>query len=226
MEQIFGVTITNSEGKVIPSRFIGEQHVREDCGGIIPSVQDWLRGIPHKSCMTPPRQRIPLPECLSGYKSREEWRRGALEICREWTQEIPNLSRILVMRRGAIHPDRTISHPFVVRGEARILLETSGLRPLSHIWPICVGPDCRLERIFELRALEAMDAPVLMAARSPRQAMARALRHHLLANGTHAAAVVPFGRNGEVAEIITAEDLLETEDRLPELPERLDFFPA
>ena len=43
-ERIFGPTITNSDGKVIPTRFIGEQHVIEDCGRI-PSVQDWLSHI-------------------------------------------------------------------------------------------------------------------------------------------------------------------------------------
>ena len=51
LEQVFGVTITNSDGRQIPTRFIGEQHVREDCGGRIPSVQDWLRGIPGQRWM-------------------------------------------------------------------------------------------------------------------------------------------------------------------------------
>jgi hypothetical protein len=41
-EAVFGVTLTNSDGKVIPTRLIGEQHVKEDCGGRIPSVADWL----------------------------------------------------------------------------------------------------------------------------------------------------------------------------------------
>jgi len=43
-EKIFGRTITNSNGKVIPTRFIGEQHVKEDLGWI-PSVQDWFQCI-------------------------------------------------------------------------------------------------------------------------------------------------------------------------------------
>ena len=43
-EKIFGHTLTNSNGKVIPIRFIGEQHVLEDCG-FIPSVQDWFKCI-------------------------------------------------------------------------------------------------------------------------------------------------------------------------------------
>ena len=41
LERLFGVTITNSNGRVVPVRFIGEQHVKEDLGRI-PTVQDWL----------------------------------------------------------------------------------------------------------------------------------------------------------------------------------------
>ena len=44
-EQIFGVTILNSAGRPIPVRMVGEQHVREDFNGKIPSAQDWLRAI-------------------------------------------------------------------------------------------------------------------------------------------------------------------------------------
>jgi hypothetical protein len=43
-EEIFGVSITNSEGKEIPVRYIGEQHVKEDLGRI-PTAQDWLTQI-------------------------------------------------------------------------------------------------------------------------------------------------------------------------------------
>ena len=43
-ERIFGVTITNSEGKQVAVRYIGEQHVKEDLGRI-PSAQDWLSEI-------------------------------------------------------------------------------------------------------------------------------------------------------------------------------------
>ena len=45
VEEKFGLTITNSNGVVIPVRIIGEQHVKEDCG-FIPTVKDWLSGIP------------------------------------------------------------------------------------------------------------------------------------------------------------------------------------
>jgi len=43
-ERAFGKTITNSDGRVIPTRYIGEQHVNEDVG-FIPSLQDWLMPI-------------------------------------------------------------------------------------------------------------------------------------------------------------------------------------
>ena len=42
LETIFGVTITNSDGREVPARLIGEQHVREDLGRI-PSFADWAR---------------------------------------------------------------------------------------------------------------------------------------------------------------------------------------
>lgn len=43
-ETIFGPTLTLSTGRVIPTRWVGEQHVREDLGHI-PSFADWARAI-------------------------------------------------------------------------------------------------------------------------------------------------------------------------------------
>src|SRR5882757_3270973 len=43
-ERIFGVTIVNSDGELVPVRYVGEQHVKEDLGRI-PTVQDWLTQI-------------------------------------------------------------------------------------------------------------------------------------------------------------------------------------
>lgn len=51
-ERVFGVTICNSEGKTVPVRDIGEQHVREDCGGFVPTVSDWLRNIERERWMS------------------------------------------------------------------------------------------------------------------------------------------------------------------------------
>ena len=50
LEEIFGTTITLSTGRVVPVRFIGEQHVLEDLGRI-PTVQDWLGRIQPESWM-------------------------------------------------------------------------------------------------------------------------------------------------------------------------------
>lgn len=43
-EKIFGYEITNSEGKQVQVRYIGEQHVIEDLG-FIPTAQDWLNNM-------------------------------------------------------------------------------------------------------------------------------------------------------------------------------------
>ncbi len=43
-EKLFGPTLTLSTGTVIPTRWVGEQHVREDLGRI-PSFADWVRAI-------------------------------------------------------------------------------------------------------------------------------------------------------------------------------------
>ena len=49
-EQIFGHTITNSDGREVMVRYIGEQHVQEDLGRI-PSINDWFRQIQVQSWM-------------------------------------------------------------------------------------------------------------------------------------------------------------------------------
>jgi hypothetical protein len=43
-EQVFGATLTNSDGRAVPVRWLGEQHVREDLGWI-PTLQDWFRNL-------------------------------------------------------------------------------------------------------------------------------------------------------------------------------------
>jgi len=40
-EEKFGVYITNSDGKMVPVRAIGEQHILEDIG-FIPTIKDYL----------------------------------------------------------------------------------------------------------------------------------------------------------------------------------------
>jgi hypothetical protein len=56
-EQKFGITLTNSDGKQVPVRLIGEQHVKEDCG-FIPTVQDWLKHIQGQKWMGNPPVKL------------------------------------------------------------------------------------------------------------------------------------------------------------------------
>jgi hypothetical protein len=45
LEQIFGISFVNSVGKTVYIRYIGEQHVKEDCNNYIPSAKEWLKMI-------------------------------------------------------------------------------------------------------------------------------------------------------------------------------------
>ena len=49
-EKMLGNTVVNGDGKQIPTRMIGEQHVKDDLGWI-PSVKDWLENIKPQSWM-------------------------------------------------------------------------------------------------------------------------------------------------------------------------------
>ena len=49
-ERYFGVTVLNSDGKQIPVRLIGEQHVKEDLG-CIPTIEDWYKNIQPQTWM-------------------------------------------------------------------------------------------------------------------------------------------------------------------------------
>lgn len=42
LEQVFGKTMVNSVGRTVSIRDIGEQHLREDFGGNIPTLQDFI----------------------------------------------------------------------------------------------------------------------------------------------------------------------------------------
>ncbi len=51
----FGETITLSTGRILPVRYVAEQHVVEDMGRLV-SVGDWLRCIKPESWMNRPRK--------------------------------------------------------------------------------------------------------------------------------------------------------------------------
>lgn len=57
MEQVFGYAITISTGPVIPTRWIGEQHVREDFGRI-PIAADFLRCLQPQAWMQVGAQKL------------------------------------------------------------------------------------------------------------------------------------------------------------------------
>ena len=59
-EEKFGHYVINSDGKQVPVRYICEQHIKEDCGGRIPTVQDWLETIRPQAWMS------------KGYQLRED----------------------------------------------------------------------------------------------------------------------------------------------------------
>ena len=44
----FGIDFINSDGKKVYTRYVGEQHVREDCNNYIPSAKEWLVGMKQK----------------------------------------------------------------------------------------------------------------------------------------------------------------------------------
>lgn len=41
-EKVFGMYIINSDGKEVFTRYIGEQHVKEDCNNYIPTAKEWI----------------------------------------------------------------------------------------------------------------------------------------------------------------------------------------
>jgi hypothetical protein len=60
LERMFGVTLTNSAGRKVQVRDIGEQHILEDFGGkFIPTPQDYLEQMPMESWMNNGRGEAP-----------------------------------------------------------------------------------------------------------------------------------------------------------------------
>ena len=44
-EKKFGHSFINSDGKQVFTRYVGEQHVKEDCNNYIPSAKEWVNNI-------------------------------------------------------------------------------------------------------------------------------------------------------------------------------------
>jgi len=45
-EKRFGTSFVNSDGRTVYTRYVGEQHVREDCNGYIPTAKEWIDNLP------------------------------------------------------------------------------------------------------------------------------------------------------------------------------------
>ncbi len=82
-ERRFGITVTNSDGKRVPVRYIGDQHVLEDLGRI-PTLADWLREIVPRRWMYGQRLDLevtthpgdPEANSVSGTREEESYREG------------------------------------------------------------------------------------------------------------------------------------------------------
>lgn len=73
LETLFGTIITNADGRIVPVRLVGEQHVREDLGSI-PSFADWARLITPQAWMLR-GNRLDEPSPVEGAHSGDD---GAL----------------------------------------------------------------------------------------------------------------------------------------------------
>jgi hypothetical protein len=73
-ERIFGATLTNSDGRVVPVRWVGEQHVKEDLGRI-PTIQDWLENLMPQPWMRRTgklgRESVPSEPALKSAEAQE-----------------------------------------------------------------------------------------------------------------------------------------------------------
>lgn len=65
-QERFGQAITNQDGRVVPVRYIAELHIKEDCGGIVPTLADWLTRLPRETWMSRGyKERVPPKEGTS-----------------------------------------------------------------------------------------------------------------------------------------------------------------
>jgi hypothetical protein len=63
-ERVFGVTITLSDGKQVPTRILAEEHIIDDLG-FIPTVEHWLSELPIRKWMSGTVKKtkiIPVPK--------------------------------------------------------------------------------------------------------------------------------------------------------------------
>ena len=82
LELIFGVTLTNSDGKVVSIRDIGEQHILEDYRKrFIPTAQDFLQEMEVKPWMVAGMGEPPVREKALQKQKNQKRREGHRLIC-------------------------------------------------------------------------------------------------------------------------------------------------
>jgi hypothetical protein len=80
LEKIFGTAFTNSDGKVVSVRDIGEQHVLEDYSKrFIPSAQDFLQEIPYQEWMLSGKGQPPQSFKLLDKKTKDQLAQRRIE---------------------------------------------------------------------------------------------------------------------------------------------------
>lgn len=52
LEKKFGTHFFNSDNNIVYTRYVGEQHVKEDCNGYIPSAKEWVDALNNKETPT------------------------------------------------------------------------------------------------------------------------------------------------------------------------------
>jgi len=75
-EDVFGNTITNSEGVEIPVREIARQHIIQDCGKV-PTLKEWVLAVAEKNVH---KFNNPSKEDLEWIKKQQELKKNSLSI--------------------------------------------------------------------------------------------------------------------------------------------------
>lgn len=78
LERVFGATITNSAGRVVSVRDVGEMHVAEDFHGHIPTAEDFLGELPYHAWMEgrePPPSHRKVADSVKVTRTTSRWDR-------------------------------------------------------------------------------------------------------------------------------------------------------
>jgi len=110
LELIFGVVITNSDGKEVSVREIGEQHILEDFSmKFIPTPQDWLADIPMRAWMNNGKSDVP-----PSFKQIESQKQTKFTSFGEIDGRFDEESQRILEQHGYIVIDNPVSHEPII----------------------------------------------------------------------------------------------------------------